>query len=526
MGMGKAVVPDLPNVRLDVPDVVDSRFARLRTSLRTRRSTGTPDAIVVAVLAAALAWSIAAPSATAEDLTDRRAQVEQQIAKTQGDLSESSHALSAAGVAVDQAQGNLEVAQDELARTQQQLTAARVKDRALGAKLKRAQAELAAAKKAVIAGQAKLDAKKSVAGDVIRDQYQHQTNLLPIAILMQDSSTADLQTRLQWSTTMFDTTQAGIDELALIQRKLSVEKAKQARLETEVAADRKQAAADLVDKRTLEARAETQTANVAQLLSRRQAVETAAAQTVAQDKAQYVQLTRERASVEQRIAARVAKAKAERAAAARRAAATAARAARAAEAAQAAARRAAAAASKQRSARAAESNRVSPRSTRPPTSKSTRSPNRKPTSRPEAQAASSTASSSAHHGFDYPVAATITSAYGMRYHPVLKYWKLHDGTDFGAGCGTAIRAPQSGRVAERYDSSAYGNRLMIDHGDVDGTYVTTGYNHAISYTVGVGESVSKGQVIGYVGTTGLSTGCHLHLMVWLDGNVSNPMAWY
>ena len=60
---------------------------------------------------------------------------------------------------------------------------------------------------------------------------------------------------------------------------------------------------------------------------------------------------------------------------------------------------------------------------------------------------------------------------------------------------------------------------MIDHGMVDGPLRHHGYNHAIRYTVGVGQHVSKGQVIGYVGTTGYSTGCHLHLMVWLDGAV-------
>jgi murein DD-endopeptidase MepM/ murein hydrolase activator NlpD len=135
-------------------------------------------------------------------------------------------------------------------------------------------------------------------------------------------------------------------------------------------------------------------------------------------------------------------------------------------------------------------------------------------------------SSSAHHGFIYPVNGSITSPYGRRFHPVLHIWKLHDGTDFGAGCGTPIRAAYSGRVAERYFNSAYGNRLMIDHGVIAGRYVTTGYNHAQRYRVSVGEHVSKGEVIGYVGSTGLSTGCHLHFMLWLDGGRVNPMSWY
>ena len=90
------------------------------------------------------------------------------------------------------------------------------------------------------------------------------------------------------------------------------------------------------------------------------------------------------------------------------------------------------------------------------------------------------------------MAARITSPFGMRFHPVLHYWKLHDGTDFGAACGTPIRAAYAGRVAERYYNAGYGNRLMIDHGYVGGRYVTTGYNHASRYIVHVGQRVREG----------------------------------
>jgi murein DD-endopeptidase MepM/ murein hydrolase activator NlpD len=129
------------------------------------------------------------------------------------------------------------------------------------------------------------------------------------------------------------------------------------------------------------------------------------------------------------------------------------------------------------------------------------------------------------HGFLNPVPGGITSPYGMRFHPVLKIWKLHDGTDFGASCGTAIRAAYGGRVGRRYSNPGYGNRLFIDHGTVDGVRVTTAYNHANRYVVGPGQLVRRGQVIGYVGRTGLATGCHLHLMIWLNGRMVNPMSW-
>jgi len=127
--------------------------------------------------------------------------------------------------------------------------------------------------------------------------------------------------------------------------------------------------------------------------------------------------------------------------------------------------------------------------------------------------------------FLYPVTGPVTSAYGMRFHPLLKIWKLHDGTDFGAACGTPIRAPYAGVVARAYFSPAYGNRLFLRHGSVNGVRVQTAFNHATRYMVRPGQRVSRGQVIGKVGSTGLSTGCHLHLMVWLDGRLSNPMSW-
>ena len=130
------------------------------------------------------------------------------------------------------------------------------------------------------------------------------------------------------------------------------------------------------------------------------------------------------------------------------------------------------------------------------------------------------------HGFLRPVSAAITSPYGRRFHPVLHLWKLHDGTDFGAACGTAIRAPYAGRVTRAYFNPGYGNRLLVDHGTVDRQHVVTAYNHATRYVVGPGARVSRGQVIGFVGTTGYSTGCHLHLMVWLDGRLTNPMSWF
>ncbi len=129
-------------------------------------------------------------------------------------------------------------------------------------------------------------------------------------------------------------------------------------------------------------------------------------------------------------------------------------------------------------------------------------------------------------GFGRPVPGGITSPFGMRFHPVLHVWKLHDGTDFGAGCGTPIRAPSAGRVAAVEYNRGYGNRLMLDHGVLGRHRVRTGYNHASRYVVRPGARVKRGQLLGYVGSTGYATGCHLHLMLWLDKRLANPMVWF
>ena len=143
----------------------------------------------------------------------------------------------------------------------------------------------------------------------------------------------------------------------------------------------------------------------------------------------------------------------------------------------------------------------------------------------QSQAIPSSGGRSGGHRFLYPVTGPVTSAFGMRFHPLLKTWKLHDGTDFGAACGTPIRAPYAGVVTRAYFNPAYGNRLFLSHSSVNGVRVQTAFNHASRYVVRPGQRVSRGQVIGKVGSTGLSTGCHLHLMVWLNGRLSNPMSW-
>ena len=122
-----------------------------------------------------------------------------------------------------------------------------------------------------------------------------------------------------------------------------------------------------------------------------------------------------------------------------------------------------------------------------------------------------------------PVPGAVTSSYGMRKHPIYGYWGMHDGTDLSAGCGQPLRAAGSGTVVSKYWSDVYGNRLYLDLGKVNGKNMTVVYNHASSYSVGVGQKVNRGQVLGSVGSTGWVTGCHLHFTVLLNGSSTDPM---
>jgi murein DD-endopeptidase MepM/ murein hydrolase activator NlpD len=126
----------------------------------------------------------------------------------------------------------------------------------------------------------------------------------------------------------------------------------------------------------------------------------------------------------------------------------------------------------------------------------------------------------------HPVNGPVTSPFGYREHPIYHYWGLHDGTDFGAGCHQPLYAVANGSVMSEYYSSVWGNRLYLNLGMVNGKNVTVIYNHLSGYRAHTGQHVSRGQVVGWVGTTGWSTGCHLHFTVMVNGAPVDPMNWF
>lgn len=117
----------------------------------------------------------------------------------------------------------------------------------------------------------------------------------------------------------------------------------------------------------------------------------------------------------------------------------------------------------------------------------------------------------------------VTSPFGMRTHPVTGVHKLHDGTDFRARCGAPIRAAAPGVVTRADSNGAYGLQVAVDHGTANLPRLSTSYSHLSRIGVRAGQQVRTGQIVGWSGTTGRSTGCHLHFMVHVNGVVTDPM---
>ena len=123
----------------------------------------------------------------------------------------------------------------------------------------------------------------------------------------------------------------------------------------------------------------------------------------------------------------------------------------------------------------------------------------------------------------WPVdSTTISSDYGYRIHPIFNTERFHAGVDINANSGDPIYAADSGTVAIATYSSSYGYYVVINHGGGNSTL----YAHMSSMAVSAGDTVTQGQVIGYVGSTGWSTGPHLHFETRSGGSTVDPMTYF
>ena len=115
-----------------------------------------------------------------------------------------------------------------------------------------------------------------------------------------------------------------------------------------------------------------------------------------------------------------------------------------------------------------------------------------------------------------------TSDYGMRFHPILHYWRLHAGVDLRTWCDTPIYAAAAGTVQWTQYRYGFGNQVMVNSGYWKGKSLMESYNHLTSFAVKPGQQVKQGQLIAYSGNTGTSAACHLHFEVYINGSTVDP----
>ena len=425
------------------------------------------------VTGAVLLGGAVAPLAAAEepadsdDLKAEKHQVQRKIEGVHDDLDESSAQLRTAASALRTAQTQLSAAQSHLAETRGQLAAARVLDARMADKLAAAESRLRRARSDLVAGRAKIAEEQDTLGQIVVQNYQGgDPSLVGLSMVLTTQNPAELTGQLNSVQNVIDKEAVILDRLEATRALLTVQQEEVQKAQKQVARQRRAAADNLLRKRGLESQAEAAEVAVQDMVDARAEARQAAEQAKAADLAQLANLETER----DRIAA-VLKRRADQA-----------------------------------RARAAAAARAAGRAVGPILG--------------DGGAVRS-------NGYlNYPVSGHVTSPFGWRTHPIYGYRSLHDGIDFGAECGTPIRAAASGRVIEEYFQTAWGNRIIIDHGFRQGVGLATIANHLSSYAVGTGEYVERGEIVGYVGSTGWSTGCHLHYTVLQNGVAVNPLAWF
>lgn len=397
-----------------------------------------------------------------EELVEQDAELQRKVADVHVDLEHSSAQVRAAAAALTMAQSQLAAAQDKLAKTRGELAAAKALDRQMQLALEAAIRRLDEAREDLDAGRVKIADQERELGMIVVSNYQSgDPSLMGLSMVLTSQDPAELTGQLNSVQNIIDKEAVALARLEASKVLLTVQEQEFEAAREEVAEQRRAAAKNLERKKELERRAEAVAQQVSNLVSLRANAQREAEEARAADLATLQSLEDERE--------RIAEVLMERAEQARREAAAAAAA---------------------------------------------------------ASGYGAGVSNVKSNGFlDFPVPGNITSPYGPRRHPIFGYRSIHDGIDFGSPCGSPIYATAKGVVVETYFNKAYGNRIIIDHGIHKGVSVATISNHLSGYAVEAGDEVQRGQIIGFVGNTGWSTGCHLHFTVLVNGGHVDPMGW-
>ena len=435
------------------------------------RPTAVAATVVTAFAVTFAGIPVASGSARSGDLDDKRRQLQEKVAEHEEHIDGASRRYAAAVGKLKNLQAQLGVARAEVAAIRGQLAAAKARAAVLAEKLRLAEAAVAKANAEIQVLRAQIADSQVELGQIARTAYQDGT---PggLAVYLDATSIDDMFDRVAYTQSASRSEAAVLRDLANARADAAARQATLDAKRAEVADLRAEAVANVARIKTLEEQAVAAEKRAAGLVS---AADAAAKEIAAERAAEMRRMAAAQAEADQIssiLAERARQAKLRAAAEARR--------------------------------RAEARERAQDRGERP----------RRGDTRPSPSPSGSL--------LLRPVNGPVTSSYGMRVHPITGVYKLHDGTDFGGGCGTPIVAARSGEIIQAGYSGAWGNRIVVDHGLADGRGLATAYNHMTGISVS-GGSVRRGQVIGYVGSTGYSTGCHLHFNVYVDGNPVDPM---
>ncbi|MFZ0324108.1 MAG: peptidoglycan DD-metalloendopeptidase family protein [Actinomycetes bacterium] len=401
--------------------------------------------VLASLLVAATLLSAALVPASANDLTDKKNKIDQQVQSAHSDLEASSTRLQNAAAALDAVAAKLPAARAEYAAARGRVASARERLAAIRAKVRELRAQQLALQHQVDAAQARIDATQVLMGDIVRQQYQ-SGGMVELAVVLDASSPSDFVQGLLATQQVLASQSSLVDQVTADKAILG---AKEQQLESTVNGIRDaqaQAYAEFRNMRDLAAKARTAKVALEALASRRADALSVARQQRAAERARYNKLVAAQQALQQQIAAAV------------------------------------------------SSGTVS-------------SGNGVPSGE-----------------FLWPVPGPMVQGVGWRVHPVYGYRSCHTGIDIAAGTGTPIEAAASGTViwTNPDDGGPYGNNTLIDHGNGMSTF----YAHQNAFAVSAGETVTKGQVIGYVGSTGYATGPHLHFEIHVNGVPYDPMGWF
>lgn len=447
--------------------------------------------VITAAAASAclLATALAGPSLadSKNDLERERQSVSGKVGGAKKQFDQSNKAYSQAAARLSKAQKKLDSAESSLSTTQDKLSTAQSEDAALQAKLVETEASLTSAKKDLSTGKKKVTNATDLVREYTLNQIQEGDHgLQAFGELLRGQNPMVFSEKMSLNDSVGDAQLSKMQELDATRVMLKVRRDKVENLRDQVAEQRADAAENVKKMETLEAQAQEFTDEIDDLVGKRKSAEKDAKREKKSDARKLESLESERSRLNAELAelARQEEAKKQR----------------------------------QRSQASKKPSKGGGGGSGGGGSGAGGGGGG--SGGGSGGGGGSTLSKPLH------VNAPVTSPYGQRYHPVYHRWNLHDGTDFGAACGTPIYPAADGKVLKVYFNAGYGNRVVVSNGKIRGKSVVTTYNHMSSQSVSPGQRVKRGKTkLGNVGQTGYATGCHLHFMVIANGSTTNPMGW-